>query len=111
MKDNRQGDQLWLEWEGNNLDSATDIQYYTVEHVSLDEEVVRRALASTLQRDGLADSLADGFKLLDGVWMTHEWAGQVEDEIDITICDKDGETNYGEIVDLCFPITVIHISL
>lgn len=111
MKDHRHGDQLWLEWDGDDLESATDIQYYTVDHVSLDEEVVRRALASTLQRDGIADSLADGFRLLDGVWISHEWAGVVDEEVSTTICDEDGETRLGETVDFPFPITVVHIVL
>ena len=109
MKDKRHGDQLWLEWEGEGLESSSDIQYYTIEHVSLDEEIVRRALASTLQRDGVADSLADGFKLLDGVEIESSWAGPVDEEFGLTICNSEGETFYGEVVSTPFPVTIVYI--
>ncbi len=109
MRDNRHGEQLWLEWDGSGLEDEDCLPYYTVEHVALSEEVVRRALASTLQRDGVADSLADGFKLLDGVEIQHLWAGVLDAENDLTICDEDGETFYGDVVDVAFPITVVQI--
>jgi len=112
MKDTRSGEQLWLEWEGSGMETSDSvIHYFTMDHVSLDEEVVRRALASTLQRDGIADSLADGFKLLDGVRIEQVWAGSSEeDDQELTICYSDGETYYGEMVEFPFAITVVYIS-
>lgn len=110
MKDLRHGDQLWLEWDGNELSLLGSIAYYTIEHVDMNEEVVRRALASALQRDGVADSLADAFKLLEHAQVECVWAGPVEDDRVLTICNDDGETYYGEDVDMLLSITVVHIA-
>jgi hypothetical protein len=110
VRDNRHGEQLWQEWDGSGLERTDCLPYYTVEHVDLGEEVVRRALASTLQRDGVADSLADGFKLLDGVEVEHMWAGILDDEDRLSTCDEDGETFYGDSVAVPFPTTIVYIS-
>ena len=63
MGHDRPGEWLWEEWDGYGYDG--DIVYITNEPVDMTNEIVRRALASTLQRDGVADSLSDGFKMID----------------------------------------------
>lgn len=112
MKDLRHGDQLWTEWSGFGLDDLeAKTHYFTVDHVDLHEEVVRRGLASALQRDGIADSLSDGFKLLDGVEPSCTWAGVVDEDIDLTVCAPDGETYYGERVDMVMPVTLVCVPI
>ncbi len=67
MKSDRPGDFLWQEWEGSGYDPRVEcsVIYYTFDHIDLDNDLVRRALASALQRDGVAISLGDGFNLID----------------------------------------------
>lgn len=114
MKDVRLGEELWEEWEGENYEflnpSATNV-YFTFENVDLDNEIVRRALASTLQRDGVCHSLADGFRLLEGVKANYGWAGYLEDETYLTVCDELGETQYGDILNEFEPATWVELVL
>ena len=111
MKDHRHGEQLWVEWAGDGLETVSDIQYYTEGHIELSEDVVRRALASSLQRDGVADSLADGFGLMERGEIQFLWAGCLNEELHLTVCDETGETHYGDEMETYFPITVVHILL
>jgi len=99
-------------WDGDHsysLGDDKDHTYYTVGHVDLEHEVVRRALASTLQRDGIADSLSDGFKLLEGSEATEGYAGAVDGEVFLSTCDEDGMTAYGDKVDEVILITWVQI--
>jgi hypothetical protein len=101
MKDTRPGEELWEEWYGSgylfvNSDSSA---YYTFDHVDLDNEIVRRALASALQRDGISHSLGDGFKLIEGREPCYGWVGSSDFDEEFTVCDEHGETAYGDILD------------
>lgn len=111
MKDKRPGEELWLEWHGLNYypEKEDAIVYYTFGDIDLDNEVVRRALASSLQRDGVADSLGDGFKYIEKAIMSSGWAGTLEEEHDYIVCNEEGETEYGDIVDTAIEITWIEI--
>lgn len=110
MKDLRHGDQLWEEWSGDGFEDEPDaLIYYTIEHVPLTEEVVRRALASTLQRDGVADSLADGFSMIDSAEIILGWAGVLPEELSLVECDDTGETFYGDTVETIYSITFVKI--
>jgi len=73
MKDSRKGETLWSEWFGIDYkrNIPNSLIFYTEEHVYLDNEIVKRALASALQRDGTTDSLGGAFRLLDGVISVH----------------------------------------
>jgi hypothetical protein len=111
-RDVRLGEHLWLEWTGddyNQISGELKISYFTLEHVSLDEEVVRRALASVLQRDGVCDSLSEGFSLIDGKNIAQGWCGLVDEDTDYTVCDEYGETLYGEKVNETFSTTWVEI--
>lgn len=107
MKDVRLGESLWKEWEGNGYDpeSGSQLVYYTLEHVDTENEIVRRALASTLQRDGVADALSDGFRMIESCHFEFGWAGFIEQETEYTVCDEHAETEYGDYVDDPLPIT------
>jgi len=66
-----------MHWEGEGFDydDATETIYFTFGHVDLENDIVRRALASVFQRDGLADSLSDGFHLIDSARAHCAFAG------------------------------------
>lgn len=61
-----------MEWEGNNLpqENPESVVYYTHTWVDLDIEVVRRALASALQRSGSVEGLGDAFRSLETARIT-----------------------------------------
>jgi len=111
MKDERPGDFLWEEWQGNGYDSKVDcsVVYFTFDHIDLENDLVRRDLASALQRDGVAISLGDGFSLIEKSLANHGWVGIVEDNEEYSSCDDNGETQYGDFVDSIIPTTWIEI--
>lgn len=112
MKDTRPGEGLWDEWVGQWYDSDSEcVPYFTEGHVALSEDVVRRALASTLQRDGLADSLGDGFKLIEGGKEKHLWAGYLPDDFDMSICDEGGLTESGDEVSVAVAVTFVDVEI
>lgn len=112
MKDRRPGEQLWSEWDGNEYSQSVNgsLVYWTEEHVDMDNEVVKRALASTLQRDGVAVSLWEGFKLQDGATVVHGHVGVLEGEALPTACDENGETRYGDTTVDQRPATWVEIG-
>ena len=112
MRDSRVGECLWSEWTGSGHDATTSdsIFFFTVDHVDLEHEVVRRALASALQRDGSAVSLGHGFSAVEGAKVLHLHAGSIDDDNDLTICDENGETFYGDSVDEIIPITLVEVQ-
>jgi hypothetical protein len=109
MKDSRVGQSLWEEWYGLGYDEfrPNSMVFYTIDHVSLDEDVVLRALASCLQRDGIADSLLDGFNLLSKASVTHTYAGVTDTDSELSICDSDGYTEYGDLVEEIKRVTLV----
>jgi hypothetical protein len=100
MRLNRLGETLWSQWDGVNLGdpSYSVITFFTDGNVDLDHEVVRRALASRLQRDGLVDSLGDAYKALDTSIIRHGFYGLLPDDVDMLECSEQGETYYGDLV-------------
>jgi len=112
MKDNRSGDFLWDQWQGEGYEGVHgyDLIYFTEGHIDIDHELVKRALASALQRDGVADSLRDGFFLIESSSGEWGWAGIIEDEFEFTACSEEGETAYGEFVQTVLPITWVEFS-
>jgi hypothetical protein len=111
LKDVRVGESLWQQWHGDGYEPKTDseIIYFTEGHVDMDNELVRRGLASSLQRDGVADSLSDGFKLIESSSTDIGWAGVIIDEKEYWACDENGETEYGDSVENTILITWIEI--
>ena len=63
MRDSRAGQSLWSIWEGEGYEPKTQAAYvfYTDAHVDIENEIVRRALASAIQREGLVFSLGNGY--------------------------------------------------
>jgi len=112
MKDSRAGESLWIEWSGSDLDNhrSPAFIFYTEEHVDVENEVVLRALASSIQRNGIAETLGQAFKLLGSITTTHGYAGEVDGDNEFTICNKNGETFHGDEVDKIIPITWVEIN-
>lgn len=109
MKNDRIGEHLWSEWDGELYESQKDSSfiYYTEEHVDVDNDIVKRALASALQRDGVVDSLGQGFREIESGEIIYGWAGYLDDERTMIVCDEFGETYYGDILDNIIEITFI----
>jgi hypothetical protein len=111
LKSDRPGDFLWEEWQGsgykNKIDSS--VIYYTYDHIDINNDLVRRALASALQRDGVAISLGDGFSLIEKCISYFGWSGVQSEEDDCYACSESGETEYGDLVDTVLPTTWIEI--
>lgn len=107
MKDIRHGEHLWLSWEGEGYfsDTHSELIFFTEGAVDMDNEIVRRALASVLQRDGICDSLSDGFKLLEGSSTLGGFAGFLPGETEYTVCDEEGYTEYGDKVEKVLDMT------
>ena len=110
-KDLRLGQELWLEWEGSwSPELGSSILYYTVDHVDIENELVKRALASVLQRDGIFDSLGEAFKAIDNGVSSCYWAGTIEDNVELEICNALGETEYGDVLKNVQEITYVEVQ-
>ena len=111
MKDSRVGELLWKEWTGSGYEPLHEdsVTFFTEDHVDIENELIRRALASALQRDGVSVSLGNGFKYLDSAVINYGYAGEVDGDMDFTACGEDGETREGEIVDHTLPVTWVEV--
>lgn len=110
-KDLRVGQELWLEWEGLwSPELGDSILYYTIDHVDIENDLVKRALASVLQRDGIFDSLGDAFKAIDSGVSRIVWAGTVEGDMELEMCDSLGETEYGDVLENIQEITCVEVQ-
>lgn len=109
MKNDRLGDWLWEEWDGEGIESYSELIYSTSEWVNLDNEIVRRALASCLQRDGVADSLSDGFRMIENSNTITTYVGIHEGEKTPTVCNEFGESKLGEVFSSISKITLVEL--
>jgi len=111
LKDSRIGECLWSEWLGNGYlaTRASPIVFFTEEHVSLEHDVVSRALASALQRDGTVVSLGEGYRAVESGNIVTGFAGHVDGDDELTVCNEHGETFYGDFVESVIAITWIEI--
>jgi hypothetical protein len=111
MKDSRIGESLWLEWFGYYYESRDEdsVVFYTNDHVDLDNDVVKRALASAVQREGIAVSLGEGYKMVESAKIHTGYSGEFEDELLPAECDNSGETYYGDTLINVTPTTWVEI--
>jgi len=79
VSDSRPGDSFWFPWDGEEYQySLPDPYIYQTEgHVDLEHEVVRKALASSIQRDGIAYSLGAAYQMIDQSVYTQTYGGAV----------------------------------
>jgi hypothetical protein len=106
VKDRRVGEALWVPWDRPD----GGVSYLTVGHVDYENEIVRRALASSMQRDGVVDSLSDGFALVSEGEVVLGWVGFVDGDREYSTCDETGETDSGESVDAPVRATIVHLD-
>lgn len=111
MKNDRVGEWLWEEWDGDGYEPSSDLSYCTFDNIDVSNPLVARALASCLQRDGVADSLSDGFRMVEAGRVIHGHVGTLEDESSPTVCDENGETPFGDLVEKISEITWVELSL
>lgn len=112
MKDSRKGECLWSEWTGEGYRStkSNSVVFFTVDHVDLENEVVKRALASAVQRDGIVHSLGEAFKKVEFAEATYGYAGTVDGSYEEYVCNEDGETRLGENVDDIHEVVWVEIA-
>lgn len=108
MKDSRIGESLWFFWDEDP--SGEGLLFYTEGHVDLEHEVVRKALASTLQREGIALSLGQGFQMIDVSEITLGYSGVDPVRDEIFPCEESGDIGNGYIVELVTPATWVKVS-
>jgi hypothetical protein len=113
LKDDRPGEWLWEEWigEGYESDYEDTIVYVTYDEVDVTHELVRRALASCLQRDGVSDSLSDSFRMLETSKTTRGYVGFIEGEKYPVVTDEFGETFDGDDTDYLSQATWVEIAV
>ena len=107
----RKGESLWSEWAGTGYQpqGIDTVIYVTEAHVDISNEVVLRALASAVQRDGIADTLADAFKVIKPFSALLGYSGEV-DGLELSVCDETGETYYGDVVADIIPTTWVEVE-
>lgn len=107
MKDSRIGESLWFAWDGDGYEPTirNSSIYYTEGVVDLDNDLVRKALASSLQRDGLALSLSQGHMMIDAGITSLGFIGTLDGEIYQTVCDAEGGTYSGDQLDDVVEVT------
>ena len=112
MDFNRRGETLWQEWDGNGYaaSDATAVVFTTIGHVDISNDVVLRALASAVQREGIVDSLSQAFKAIRPFTAKFGYSGDIDGGLEIAVCDENGETYYGEIVDEILPTTWVEVE-
>jgi hypothetical protein len=110
-KDSRIGESLWFIWdgEGHKLSSDESIVFYTEEHIDIEEDVVRKALASSIQREGISDSLSNGFSLIASGISGHSYAGYSLVSERQHICNDNGYSESEEKLTGVVPITWVEI--
>jgi hypothetical protein len=111
MKDSRIGEALWSEWTGEGYSALglPKLVFFTEDHVDVSHDLIRRALASSLQRDGSVDSLGEAFKLLDSSVHKHGFAGYVDGDLEYTECNEEGTTTLGNQVETALSVTWVEI--
>lgn len=108
----RIGEGLWQEWDGSFYEplDPSNVVFYTIDHVDLDHDVVRRSLASYLQRSGIVDGLGGGYRAIENGRITQGYAGILDGEDLFTACMQNGETFYGDIANDVQPVTWVEVS-
>jgi ABC-type transport system substrate-binding protein len=111
MKDSRIGESLWFIWDSPENNYSSSPIFYTEDHVDIDNEVVRRALASAIQREGIASSLGDGFFMIDNgeTWQGYSGSLELGASGDLLSCDENGMSDDGELLSEHCPTTWVRI--
>lgn len=111
MTFSRLGDNLWQEWTGDGYEPSDPdaVVYYIMDFIEPSNEYAERALVSRIQRDGVVDSVRDGFNLLESMEHSHGYVTTPTGERDMVVCELDGSTAFGESVEAVLPITWVEV--
>lgn len=111
MKESRIGESLWSIWEGQGYNPAfpDSVIYHTETHIDVQHEVVKRALASLIQREGIVYSLSQGFQAIDSGVISQGWMGSLSDELYQEICDENGITIDGVELEEVTAVTFVEV--
>lgn len=112
MRDSRAGQALWSIWSGEGYvqSSSEEVVFGTEGNVDVENEIVRRALASAIQREGLVFSLGNGYKSVDDAVVVHGYVGFVDGDRELTKCNESGETASGDQVERASPYTWVELA-
>lgn len=112
MDFNRRGESLWHEWDGIGFtpSSTSNLIFCTDAHVDISEDVVLKALASAVQREGIVETLGQAFKVIQPFTALLGYSGEVDGGIETAVCDENGETYYGDVVDAITPTTWVEVE-
>lgn len=112
-KDSRIGESLWYIWEGEDYQPSleTSVVYYTEDVVNIDNEIVRKALASSLQRDGIVNSLFEAFKLIDLSYAVYGNIGFLDGSFIPQLCDDFGKNKNDDQLDNVQKTTWVEVAL
>jgi len=110
-KDSRIGESLWFIWDDEEslLSDKGSIVFYTEDHVDIEHEIVRKALASSIQREGISQSLSDGFFLIASGVCNQSYIGYSSLSEKQYICNKDGLSEIEDNLTNITPITYVEI--
>jgi hypothetical protein len=111
MKDSRIGESLWSIWEGSGYNSElnSSIVYFTEGHVDIEHELVKKALASAIQRDGIVYSIFEAYNSIDSGTTSQRWAGTIEEEVYLEVCNEDGLTESEVELIGVVPVTFVEV--
>jgi hypothetical protein len=112
LRNDRIGEWLWEEWDGEGFESESDesVVYVTYDNVDINEDIVKRALASCMQRDGVADSLSNAFLMIERGTVSHGYLGFIEEDKLPYVTDEFGETLDGDETDYISEATWVECS-
>jgi len=95
----RRGEVLWMEWGGHHCPLHHRVIYYTEEFVDVDHETVFGGLVSAVQRSGLVDGLGEAYRVVDIINIYKGYFGYVDGDDEPQVCDHEGWTPKGDLVD------------
>lgn len=112
MKFSRLGEGLWSEWDGYDYpaESSDSIIYYTLGHPDTDHEVVKRALASAIQRDGTADTIGQAYQAIDSANIVQGKAAYADGDYELTYWDPDISMYSEEEMSDPVDVTIVEIT-
>ncbi len=109
MKDSRIGESLWFLWDVEETDDGS-LMFYTEGHVDIEHEIVRKALASAIQREGISYSLGQSFRMIDEASTLLGYSGPAPIENDpVYPCDELGYTEDGSQLESVVPTTWVKV--
>jgi hypothetical protein len=89
-----------MEWDGADCPIPHRIVFYTEEFVDLEEEIVLGGLLSSIQRSGIVDSISDARRAIDHTTIYKGYFGIIDGEEELNVCDHEGWTSRGEMVEV-----------